>query len=146
MKRGFTKKDFTDKLAPNGDCLEWTGALVHGYGTTKAWGKQWLTHRLAMHLEGVDVTGYHVLHSCDNPKCCNPDHLRTGTNQDNADDMTSRGRQARGTTNGSAKLTEKQVLEIRAIRGMSQRAIGKLYGVGQDTISLIINRKKWKHI
>jgi len=149
MRKNFTKPDFVNMLRPNGECLEWTGGcFADGYGATLAWGKVWLTHRLALEIEGIDTTGHFVLHSCDNPACCNPAHLRLGTNQDNMDDKVSRGRQARltGTTNGRVKLTEEQVLEIRAITGMSQRAIGKLYGVGQDTISLIINRKTWAHI
>jgi len=114
MKLGFTKKDFTDMLKANGDCLEWTGGCyATGYGRTWAYGKDWKTHRLALHLEGIDVTGHHVLHSCDNPRCCNPNHLRLGTHQENMRDMVSRGRQSR-------KLTKQDVLDIRAISGMSQ--------------------------
>ena len=147
MKAGFTKQDFYDKLQPNGDCLEWTdGSTTDGYGQTWANGKPWLTHRLALHLEGIDTTGHYVLHSCDNPLCCNPDHLRTGTHQDNMADRNSRGRQARGTKVNSAKLTEKDVLEIRAITGMTQQAIADQYGVHQAAINYIINRKRWQHI
>jgi len=148
MKNGFGKKDFTDKLAPNGTCLEWTGCLNYGYGRTRAWGKAWRAHRLALELEGVDTTGHMVLHSCDNRKCCNPKHLRLGTHQENMDDRNSRDRQARlkGTDHGCAKLTDQDVHDIRAITGMSQRAIAKQYGVDRSLISLIVNRKIWKHI
>ena len=146
MKRGFTKQDFTDKLQSNGDCLEWTGALVRGYGYSRVCGKYWYTHRLALHLEGVDVTGHHVLHSCDNPKCCNPAHLRLGTNQDNMIDKVSKGRQARGEKIHTAKLTQEQVLEIRAINGMYQKDIAAQYGVSKDAISKIIGRRTWAHI
>jgi predicted DNA-binding protein (UPF0251 family) len=147
MKKDFTKKDFYDRLAPNGECLEWTrGCFNTGYGSTLAWGKNWFTHRLALELDGIDTTGYHVLHSCDNTLCCNPKHLRLGTHQDNMADMTTRDRQARGSTNGSAKLTEQDVLDIRAIRGMSQRAIAAQYGVSQTVIWKIRNRKIWQHI
>ena len=147
MKLGFTKKDFTDMLRPNGDCLEWTGyCLPSGYGQTWAYGKTWKTHRLALHLEGVDVTGHMVLHSCDNPRCCNPEHLRLGTHQENLDDKVSRGRQACGTKITQAKLTEQDVLEIRAITGMSQRAIADQYGVDHSAINRIILRKRWNHI
>jgi len=147
MKRGFTKKDFTDMLEPNGDCLEWTGCChVTGYGVTWAYDKMWRTHRLALHLEGIDISGHLVLHSCDNPRCCNPNHLRLGTHQDNTDDKVSRGRQARGNHNGNTKLTEKDVLDIRQIRGMSYRAIAKRYGVSRQNIYSIINRKLWRHI
>ncbi len=141
MKLGFTKKDFRDMLEPNGECLEWTGrhGQTKGYGRTRAYGKIWKTHRLSLHLEGVDVSGHHVLHSCDNPRCCNPEHLRLGTNADNIADKVSRGRQPR-------KLTEQQVLEIRAIRGMTRQAIAKRYGVCRQNINRIIHRSTWKHI
>ena len=140
MRKDFSKKDFYDLLEPNGDCLEWTGGcFANGYGSTWAYGKQWQTHRLALHLEGVDISGHFVLHSCDNRLCCNPNHLRTGTQQENMRDMTSRGRQSR-------KLTEQDVLEIRAITGMYQKDIADRYGVHQTLISLIMNRKTWQHI
>jgi len=147
MHKDFSKKDFTDMLRPNGDCLEWTRCTqADGYGRTWAYDKLWLTHRLALELEGVDTTGHYVLHSCDNPLCCNPDHLRTGTAAENSADMTSRGRQQRGTKVNTAKLTEQDVLEIRAITGMKQQAIADQYGVSNATISMIINRKIWHHI
>ena len=140
MKRDFSKQDFYDKLAPNDECLEWTaGVNNNGYGRTLAWNKSWLAHRLALHLEGIDITGYCVLHSCDNPLCCNPKHLRLGTQQDNMADRGSKGRTA-------SKLTEEQVLEIRAITGMTQRAMAARYGVTEDAISKIINRRNWRHI
>ena len=149
MKHGFTKQDFTDMLEPNGECLEWTRySNPVGYGKTWAYGKMWRTHRLALHLEGIDVRGHYVLHSCDNPLCCNPDHLRLGTQQENMRDMTSRNRQAKqqGNHNGMAKLTEQDVLDIRDINGMSQRAIADQYGVTPMAINLIMNRKTWTHI
>ena len=147
MKNGFTKQDFTDMLRRNGECLEWTGGcFTTGYGATRAYGKVWKTHRLALHLEGIDTTGHLVLHSCDNPLCCNPDHLRTGTDQDNMDDMKSRGRQARGNHNGRAKLTEQDVLYIRAISGLTRKEIADRYGVGSTIITYIINRNLWTHI
>jgi len=140
MKPRFSKKDFTDMLEPNGDCLEWSGCChATGYGQTWVNGKPWSTHRLALHLEGIDVSGHLVLHSCDNRLCCNPDHLRLGTHQENMDDMKSRGRQSR-------KLTEQDVLDIRAITGMTQQAIADQYGVTHVAINHIINRKSWKHI
>ena len=147
MRKDFSKKDFYDLLEPNGDCLEWTGGCYpSGYGGTLAYGKMWGTHRLALHLEGIDVTGHYVLHSCDNRLCCNPDHLRLGTPQDNMDDKVSRDRQALGSNHGSAKLTEQDVLDIRAISGMTQQAIADRYGVTKTAINLVIHRKRWQHI
>ncbi len=147
MKCGFTKQDFYDMLEPNGDCLEWTGLKTSkGYGLTSAYDKLWRTHRLALHLEGIDVTGHHVLHSCDNPRCCNPEHLRTGTAVENSADMTSRRRNPIGEDRHNAKLTEQQVIEIRAISGMRRVDIGKRYGIARGTVNDIVNRRSWKHI
>ena len=78
---------------PNG-CLEWDGYTLRGYG--RLWiGKQRVpVHRLAWEFaNGRPVpAGKMILHSCDNPPCCEPTHLRPGTAADNSADMVSRGR------------------------------------------------------
>lgn len=86
-----------------------------------------------------------ALHSCDNPSCVNPNHLRWGTHQDNTDDMCSRRRQAYGERNGTSKLTEMDVRHIR-VDTRSQRVVGRDYGVAQSTISQIKSKRLWKHI
>lgn len=54
-------------------------------------------HRIACILaHGPVPDGYIVMHSCDNPPCCNPAHLRTGTYAENARDRQQRGRQRGG--------------------------------------------------
>lgn len=45
-----------------------------------------------------------------------------------------------------SKLTEKEVLEIRAIKGMTKRNIAKLYNIGEAAVGKIINRQRWTHI
>ncbi len=53
----------------------------------------------------------------------------------------------KGSAHTFSKLTEKDVLKIRQMSlSMTNTKIGKIYGVGQPTISNIINRKSWKHI
>lgn len=59
----------------------------------------YLTHRIAWTLghnpnaTRVEVpSGLLVRHTCDNPPCCNPAHLITGTQAQNTADMMERGR------------------------------------------------------
>lgn len=145
------------KGAPT-DCWLWRGSLAtNGYGkfaTDSA-------HRFVMKLtHGSIPEGAFVLHSCDVRHCVNPAHLRFGTQQDNVNDMVSRNRQAKGDTSGSrlyperlargiannkSRLTEAQVLEIRA-SDLPQRTLAKLYGVSRITINAIRMRKTWTHL
>ena len=86
---------------PNG-CLEWTGRPnTNGYGRIRVEGRQIFTHRLAWTLaNGPIPDGFHVLHHCDNPPCCETDptegypdgHLFLGTDVDNVADMVAKGR------------------------------------------------------
>jgi hypothetical protein len=77
-------------------CWNWQGSLDrHGYGQFKlGFGLSPLrAHRIAYEAcKGEIPEGMHVLHSCDNPRCCNPDHLRVGTHADNMADREARGR------------------------------------------------------
>lgn len=75
-------------------CYEWTGCLDRkGYGRIKKNGKTQFAHRIAWErVNGTIPEGMLVLHSCDNPPCCNVNHLRLGTHQDNTNDMMDRGR------------------------------------------------------
>lgn len=94
--------------------------------------------------------GMVVMHTCDNPPCCNPAHLKLGTPTDNNRDRDSKGRSAhqKGSTHGMSKLNEEQVLRIRRQyrRGVRTVDIAEEFSVSTATISLIVNRKTWTHI
>lgn len=84
-------------LRPKGECWNWLwGKNAQGYGRVKIGGKLYSAHRIAFAIAKGDelVHGAKrlVLHSCDNPSCCNPEHLRLGSYRDNMQDMLSRGR------------------------------------------------------
>jgi hypothetical protein len=76
-----TKTELADrlhaKLAPNGDCLDWTGHLHHeGHGQIQVDGKAVGAHRVAWSVNNGPIPkGAVVLHRCGNLACCNPDHL-----------------------------------------------------------------------
>lgn len=85
---------FRAQMVPGsaGDCWPWPGALQagHGYGIV---GHGTYAHRVSyVAHHGLIPDGLFVLHSCDNPPCVNPAHLRAGTNADNMRDAVERGR------------------------------------------------------
>lgn len=60
-----------------------------------------------------------------------------------------RPRRAVGEQNQSAKLTAAQVREIRELYATgrySQRALAQQFGVGQNCVCDVVNRKTWRHI
>ena len=77
-------------------CWLWTGHKTKdGYGKLymQSFGYQIYTHRISYMLAyGSIPIGFHVLHRCDNPPCCNPSHLFLGTQQDNMRDREAKGR------------------------------------------------------
>jgi len=83
-------------VQPNG-CIEWINSVDRwGYGRIRFGGKTVGTHRAAYVLAyGPIPEGLLVRHSCDNPPCCNPEHLLLGTVQDNVDDRVARNRSYR---------------------------------------------------
>jgi hypothetical protein len=79
--------------APSG-CIEWTGLIDRkGYGKTWFEGRSQGAHRVAWQLaNGPIPDGLMVMHSCDNPPCCNVAHLSLGTAADNQADKAAKGR------------------------------------------------------
>jgi hypothetical protein len=102
-------------------------------------------HQVAFKLTNGHWPTDQTRHSCDNRPCCNPAHLLDGTPADNSADMVERGRSNRGSRNGSAKLTEADVIAIRADTRV-HREIAADYGVHNMQISRIKARKTWGHV
>lgn len=148
------------------ECWPWKGSTDDdGYGWCSAMGEK-KAHRVAYVLAyGLVPEGLSVLHSCDNPGCCNYAHLRAGTPADNMRDKVERGRargaageangmqtrpeqRSAGSRNGAAKLTEADVLRIRERRaaGATVYELAKDFGLSHPTVSNICTRKTWKHV
>lgn len=103
-----TPETFWRKVEKTDSCWLWRGCVHYlGYGVTSVGGKQVRAHRLAWtYANGPIPDGLLVRHKCDVPLCVNPDHLLLGTYADNAADMVSRGRQAKGDRNGRSTHPE----------------------------------------
>jgi hypothetical protein len=135
-------------------CHYWIGnqRKKQGYGGFRYNGKMMLAHRVSYLLNKGEIGDKHVLHSCDNPYCVNPDHLFLGTHQDNMSDMKKKGRgvSLKGSDHyaSASEFTDQEVLSIKKqLRlGVKQSHIAALYGVHKTTIQGIASGKSWKHI
>ena len=132
-------------------CWEWNAAFMNGYGwffLNKQDGSKF-AHRVSAFFAGlIDNinTELHVLHKCDNTKCCNPAHLFVGTNADNVADRVTKDRTKwtakNGEANGMSKLTTKEVESVKNLYKdgtLSQSKLAKMFNVRQPHISRIVN-------
>ncbi len=144
------------------DCWEWHGPQDHGYGivsvtdpdsTTRY--KNIRANRFSWELHNGPIPdGLCVCHRCDNPPCCNPDHLFLGTDEDNAHDMWNKGRGVKlspsiGVKNVNAKLKDEDIPKIRALladHSMTQNEIAEVFHVTKKVIWQIRHRKTWTHV
>lgn len=130
-------------------CWNWLGYTTSdGHGTAHHEGKGWMAHRLSWYLHrGPFDLSLKICHRCDNPKCVNPNHLFIGTHQDNQYDKISKGRQAKGSGHGRAKLTEQDVRRIRTEKcGILPSALAREYKITLRAMINVINGITWKHI
>lgn len=144
--------DHVDSSGGPSTCWPWKPRhTLYGRVRIPGTGRNLSTHRVAWELtHGTPIpAGLWVLHHCDNPSCCNPDHLYVGTHADNVADKVRRGRGWKpiGELHPSAKLTAQQVREIRArINTETRKSLAEEFGVSGALISHIVARRLWKHL
>lgn len=150
-------------------CWNWQGSInTGGYGTLTVRGKTRTLHRLNYsRFIGKIPAGICVLHKCDNPRCCNPEHLFLGTQADNVRDMCAKGRARTASTayppelglwkpkrepgfkyytpkSHKLKLSETQKTEIREkynTKKYQQNTLAREYGVSNTQIHNIVRGK-----
>jgi hypothetical protein len=165
-ERFWEKVDKTGSIVRSdlGSCWIWIGARSpFGYGCilvrtirgTRT-GVNEQAHRVAWTLlRGAIPEGACVLHKCDVPACCNPEHLFLGTQAENIRDMIAKGRQAPpektrhvGSRHGRSKLTEADIPEIRAglARGETKSSLARRYGVSEALVYCIEKKRAWRHV
>ena len=150
------KERFWSKVnkAGDNDCWNWIARwkTTGGYGMIR-WGpshKKSMAHRVAYELSvGPIPDGHVVMHLCDNPSCCNPAHLSTGTQAENLADMTEKGRRRwgckRGTEHHNAKLTPSKVIKIRSFDGTDEEA-ARMFRVSKTCIRRVKSGQAWSHV
>jgi len=129
-------------------CWNWTG-IGKRYGEFTIGRYHFKSNRVAYFLtHKQDPKEKSVLHKCDNPKCCNPNHLSLGTHFENMQDMSLKGRASRGIEKNTCKLSENQVRLIRSEfeNGISASILATKNGVSVTNVRAIVNKSTWKHI
>lgn len=146
-------------------CWEWQQRNKFGYGVFLIKGREYRAHRIAYYLHyNQDPGKLLVCHKCDNRLCVNPHHLFLGTYADNNADRNAKGRQMKGdkhhyrtnpelrpigTRNGSAKLTDDEVVAIRNQYNelkTPHRQLAELFSVTKSTITRVLSGNYWKHV
>ena len=151
----LTKSDkarFWAKVVERGpeECWEWTAHKIkYGYGRILIGSRLFLAHRISLFLKTGHVPpDMCVMHTCDNPPCCNPSHLRAATIKENNLDCVAKNRVWRGTgkLNPRAKLTENQVKEIRLDKISSDTVLARKYSVSRGAIWFIKSNNSWRDL
>ncbi len=145
---------FWEKVEKGDGCWLWMASVMsNGYGAAWDGSKVKTAHRRSYELtKGEIPQGMHVLHTCDDRRCVNPDHLFLGTNLDNINDRVAKGRSNRrsravGEAHGMSKLTESQVIQIRELAStLSELEVAAQFGVSRNTVNRIVLRRTWKHV
>lgn len=135
-------------------CWEWAGSVnEHGYGGLRVNSRLIKAHRFAWELTyGPIPEGMAVCHKCDNPPCCNPDHLFLGSQRENAADKLAKGRHQdqsgenshpTGESHPASKLAWS---DVRAIRDSTESisALSRQFGVTRSSIRNIKEGRTWK--
>ena len=148
MEQRFVSK--LDKISSPKGCWLWTACKNKGgYGVFRLNKKTYLAHRVAFEMWKNAISDrLDTRHKCDEPSCCNPEHLETGTRIENMNDMKERNRQKYGERHWRAKLTEDDVREIKIMLGFGimSTELAKRFKISPAGIGDIKTGKNWKHI
>lgn len=152
---------FWSRVDKSGDCWLWTGCTgrTSPYGLVRWGGVQTCAHRVAYVLSGGKFSnGPFVLHKCDNPLCCRPEHLFSGTQMDNMKDCINKGRSAKGAAlnhppqdgenNNNSKTTASVIKEVKRMleNGDRQSDVASSTGLTRANVWAIAHGKSWRTV
>ena len=138
-----------DKKGPD-DCWKWQSAKDRdGYGFISLKGRPYYAHRVSYCLAYGEPGPIRVLHECNNPPCCNPNHLYLGTQAENVKKSYLDRRVSReGEFSSNAHFYNEEVIKIRKRHdeGESQISIAQSLGVSPEVIYQIVNYRTYKKV
>lgn len=161
LKREFcsTLCKLLGSIEKKNGCWEWQGDIQpngYAYTTNHETNKKDYVHRVSYKVFNGEIPeGIYVCHKCDNRKCIAPAHLWLGTAKDNSQDAKNKGRlehvklmQPKGEKNGSSKLKEVQVKEIKKLisNGEKIAMIARKFNISWSVIDSIKKNKTWRHV
>lgn len=130
------------KISESG-CWEWQKALSPcGYGVATYKNKSYRANRLSfIAFKGEIADGLLVCHTCDNPSCCNPEHLFLGTSKENSEDMAKKGRSILGRRSYKKHCPEiaKECFELWEV-GISILEISRELNIHFTSVYYLLNR------
>lgn len=125
------------------ECFEWQGYLTHKrYGRIRYDTKWTEVHRATwQYHNGPIPDGMHVLHTCDNRKCCVPAHLYLGTNDQNIKDKMVRDRSGK-----KLDIARVKEIKLRLKEGTTHAELAEEFGVHPCSITRIATGYRWAHV
>lgn len=144
----FDQDYIRDRVAVNANgCWVWVHATdSNGYGSVTRNSGEVSSHRLSWKVFRGEVPFLdEVLHSCDNPPCCNPDHLFLGSKSDNTQDALKKGRMKCDPTKAAITKTIPQTIADDILRrvaaGENKKIIAAEYKIHVTSVYNIVNGK-----
>lgn len=154
----WRKVDIKDNI---NECWPWIASTNQkGYGHIRVGISMVQSHRLAYELiKGPIPEELQVQHLCNNPVCCNPNHLEVGNDSKNSRYKFQCNRQNHnGENNPCSKLTDDQVREIHKLYNEQRKLhpgfkhwqiiqpIAQMFGIDAYHVGSIIRGDSWHHI
>lgn len=128
---------YTDKKGVD-DCWLWkSNKDKDGYGTMRSGKQNKRAHRVSYEqYVGKIPEGKFILHSCNNPACVNPNHLRIGTHKDNMKDRNNSGNYLKNEKHFNSKFSDETVKKVRSATG-TYKQIGLMFNMSATQVGNI---------
>ncbi len=140
-------KILADAIKTESGCWLYKKSASGAYGKIRFKMKWYSAHRESYKaFKGEIPDGKWVCHSCDIPKCVNPDHLFLGTAKENMKDASKKNRLITGQNCPLAKFTDIQTEEMKKLReeGFTYERLMRIFNCSMVHLSNIFASKKYR--